>query len=140
MSYLSRSAFAATLLFCLGAFIALALGTLHFETAGGAVGYSTPVAVGFMVLILAWLLVATYRRAGDLGAPLSGRLAAVVGTCFFPPLVTLIVMCVPSATAGRDGQRASRTAGPLKIALALPLGAAIGWGLLLLVQAVFRAL
>lgn len=137
MSNLSRSAFAATLLFCVGALLALALGTLHFETAGGAVGYSTPVAVGLMALLLVRALVATYQRAGDLGASAAGRLLAVLASLVLPPFVTLALLALPSV---RQNGTPPVVAGPVKLVAALPLGVIAGLILLFLTQAIFKAL
>lgn len=138
MNTLRRSAFAAHLLLVVGAFLALALGTLHFETAGGAVGYSTPVAVALMGLLALRVLLLSYRRALDTGASSLGALAAVVGTVLLAPFVTLALLGIPSAirSDGTTGQAAA----PLHIMLALPGGAAMGMGALLLVQVVFKAL
>lgn len=137
MSPLSRSAFAASLLFSLGALLALALGTLHFETAGGAVGYSTPVAVGLMALCLLRILAASYQRGLDIGASTGGAVLAVVASLMFPPFVTLVLLFVPSVS--KEGVQ-SPPAAKLTLLAALPLGIACGLGLLFLVQAVFKAL
>lgn len=139
MVNLSRSAFATRVLFCFGAVIALALGTLHFETAGGAVGYSTPVAVAFMAIFILVMLVATYQRAADLGASVLVRCLAVIGSVWFAPVVTLVLLFLRAAPRG-EGSEPSPTVGPLRMVLALPLGVAVGLAVLLLVQAVFKAL
>jgi hypothetical protein len=137
MPHLSRSAFAAVLLFCLGALGALALGTLHFETASGAVGYSTPVAVGLMVLLVLRALVACYQRAGDMGASALGSCLAVVASLAFQPFAALALLFLPSVR--QDGEPPV-VAKPLKVACALPLGVGVGLLLLFLTQAVCRAL
>lgn len=137
MTPLSRSAFAVALLFNLGFLGALALGTLHFETAGGAVGYSTPVAVGLMALSLLRILVASYQRGMDIGASVWGRVLVVVASVMFAPVVTLVLLFIPSVS--RDGAQ-SPAAAKLTLLAALPLGSACGLGLLFLVQAVSKAL
>lgn len=137
MTTLRRSAFALHLLFAFGAMLSLALGTLHFEAAGGAVGYSTPVAVALMGLLVLRILLLSYRRALDAGASALGALAAVAGTVLLAPFVTLALLGIASAVRA-DGA-AGQAAAPWRIALALPAGAAIGAVVLLLVQAVSKA-
>ena len=137
MAPLSRSGFAAILLFHLGLLGALALVTLHFETAGGAVGYSTPVAVGLMALSLLRILVASYQRGADIGASVWGCVLVVVASVMFVPLVTLALLFVPSVS--REGGPAPAAA-KFTLLAALPLGSACGLGLVLLVRAVSQAL
>lgn len=137
MAPLSRSGFAAILLFNLGLLGALTLVTLHFETAGGAVGYSTPVAVGLMALSLLRILVASYQRGVDIGASVWGRVLIVVASVMFAPLVTVALLFVPSVS--REGGPAPAAA-KFNLLAALPLGGACGLALLFLVRAVSQAL
>ncbi len=135
---LRRSAFAAQLLAAAGGFLVLALGTLHFETAGGATRYSTPVTVGLMALFGLRMLWLSHLRALDAGASGLGAWAAVVGSVLFAPFVTLVLLFIPSAprSDGETGQDST----PLRVVLALPLGAVVGGMLLFLVQTVSQAL
>ncbi|MDT8992340.1 hypothetical protein RQP54_15820 [Curvibacter sp. APW13] len=139
MNLLKRSAFAAHLLLSLGALLGLALGTLQFETAGGAVGYSTPVAVALIGLLALRILWLSFWRARDAGAQVAGALAAVVATVMFAPFVTLALLFLPSAPKG-EGLAQGRACATWLVVLSLPLGAAAGIATLLLVQAVFKAL
>jgi hypothetical protein len=138
MQPLCRSAFAAHLLSTAGALLAIALGTLHFETAGGAVGYSTPVAVGLLALLVLRILWLSFLRALDAGTSVPGALAAVVGTLVLAPFVTLALLALPSAVRP-DGSHGA-VASPAWVVLALPFGGAVGGAVLLLVQAIFKAL
>lgn len=141
MQPLSRSAFAARMFFLLGTILALALGTLNFETAGGAAGYSTPVAVVLMGICLLAMLAASYQRAVDFGAPALGGVLLAIGSMMFFPFVTLVLLFVPSAASGgRADARPGKPTGPFWVLVSLPLGVVCGLALLFLTQAIFRAL
>ena len=128
MQTLDRSAFAGTLLFHLGVVLVLALGTLHLETAGGATGSSTPVAVAAMALVAARVVGACYQRAGDMGLRGVMRGLVTLAGIAFIPLGTLVLLLAPSRPL--QAAPASRTLSIARVVLALPLGAALGAGVL----------